>query len=194
MKTKFLDSFLILFFPDGVLKKTISAVSPGNVFVSVFIFTACATSVLIFAVKKYAMPMLEILPAAELLLIVAVYIMNTIVAAALSGFLNWIYSSAVKIKGRLLVSNFLYNFLCRSYLVPIWAAGFFTYLFFADAGDNPAVTGVLICLAIRLLDIEARLVKRVYELRLIQGYLIVFIELLLLLSGFGIGMFLRLAI
>ncbi len=191
MDSEFFNGFLILFFPDRILKRTIREESAFMPLMSLLISSVFFASLGLYCVKKFIIIIANFkihLPAA-LLIILCFYFIAIIVTAALSVFFDWIYTNTVIVKNNRVSANFLGNFLCHTYVFPLWVVVFFAYIMFPKASDSLIVNSLSLALVIRLLDIEARLIKIVYGLRLIQGYILVFMELILVLLGMGIGIF-----
>jgi len=187
MECKFLNGFLVILFPDAVFKKSVSAKTALPALGSLLLFSAFLVGAGLMSMKKFIHPLVDVslpLAAAEIFGLWALFVL---LVAAVSWFLNGVYAGTIRIKGRPLDTDFVGNFLCRAYVVPWWVALGFFYFVFVDRHETTAGILVFVLSSVRLLDIEARLVKVVYKLRLIQGYAVVCVEVLLIAAGMIIG-------
>ncbi|MCP4650553.1 MAG: hypothetical protein GY853_10800 [PVC group bacterium] len=190
MDLKFLSGLLILVFPDGIFKNVVKKEAALKVFFSTAISVVALTTLAVFLFKTYKRPEIIITSHTLFSIIISVYCSIIIIGAALSWFFNWIYSISVERRGWPVGSNFVGNFLCHIYMMPFWGMLIFLYTSIVPKTMNIGWIVVMVFYTIRILDIEARLIKVVYKLRLIQGYTIVFSQLVLIGIGMGLGSFL----
>ncbi|MFH2137564.1 MAG: hypothetical protein ABII88_03515 [Candidatus Omnitrophota bacterium] len=187
MTTKFLNGIMVLVFPDGVFKNTVNNESVIDSFIALFVSNIIMVSGMFYLFKKFKLPELIIPLGTMGLIIVAMYFATILLTAALSWFFNWIYSLAIERRGGPVSSNFVGNFLCHLYIMPMWIFMVLLYSYFNDKIMSVGWVLFIVLFMIRLFDIEARLLKIIYKLRLIQGYTIVFLQLLLIGIGMGLG-------
>jgi len=187
MDSKFFNGFLVLLSPDSIFKRTIKEESAVKPLISLFISCMFFTIVALYLIKKAAKPAVEIIMVQELMFILCAFFSCVLITAAISGFFNWVYSLMIKKGTEVLEPDFLSSFCCHAYVIPLWMFLLFVHIFFSIWYKNIIVIICVMIFIIRLLDIEARLLKTMYKLRLIQGYVIIFIQMLLLSLGAGIG-------
>ncbi|MCK4994084.1 MAG: hypothetical protein KAS13_03450 [Candidatus Omnitrophica bacterium] len=187
MDSKFFNGILVLLFPDSIFKKAVKdedALKPlTSLLFSAFIFSALG----IYVLKKFTYFKLNISALQVFLGIFFVFFVFILVTAFLSGLLNWVYSAALRIKKKKIVPDFLGSFCTHAYIVPLWMFLIFLHIVLYRIQDNVFLLILSIAVIIRFLDIEARLVKAVYKMRLMQGYMLVFLQTLLLFMGSFIG-------
>ncbi|MFH1460023.1 MAG: hypothetical protein ABIG64_06590 [Candidatus Omnitrophota bacterium] len=186
MYSKFFNNFLILFFPDLIFKKIIKEKSPFNSLISLLITALFFSSIGIFIYKKMIIPDLVIFLPIACLIIFCVFFLFILITALISFILDWIYLISFKFKGNNLPSDFFANFMAHAQVTPLWIFIIFLHVIFYAKQIPLIFTLLFVLIILRLLDIEARLVKTVYKLRLIQGYLMVLIQSILFLMGMAI--------
>jgi len=187
MESKFFNGFLVLLFPDGIFKRIIREKDTFRPFISILISSVFLSTLSIFLFKVCRLPQVSIRPNEAVLIVAGVYFLVIVLTAALSIFFNWLYSIAIRLKTQRLSSDFAGNFLCHIHVVPLWLFLVFLTVLTTDKDINGFLLSIAVCFTIRLLDIEARLIKIVYKLRLIQAYVIVFFEFILIVCGIGLG-------
>ncbi|MBU0634291.1 MAG: hypothetical protein KKB82_05965 [Candidatus Omnitrophica bacterium] len=187
MSTQSLNGFLVLIFPDGIFKKTVKDKDITRPLVSLFIASVFLTAALLYIFKIVQAPGLALSPKVSFMAPVFVYFAVIVVTFAVSFFLDLLYTKSIRFRGRLFHSDLTGHFLCQVYVVPWVMFLFFLWSITAQLVLNPASSFIFVCFVIRIMDIEARLVKIVYRTRLIQAYIIIFIEFMLITLGMGIG-------
>ncbi|RKY37621.1 MAG: hypothetical protein DRP78_00530 [Candidatus Omnitrophota bacterium] len=189
MKTNFLDGFLVLLCPDCVFEKCNKQQRFFNALISVFFSNLFFSSLCIYSFFKNNLPFLKIKINMILLLILNLYFIIIICSAILSYFLDRFYPSALKIKGLSMDSNLSKHFLCRIYVLPLWFLLLYIYLIMVSNNNDINIIGYIfiIIMLLRILDVEARLIKVVYNIKLAQAYLIISVEAWLISIGVGIG-------
>ncbi len=174
-------------FPDRIFKRAVKEKRGLQPFLSLFICVLTFAAGGIYLFKVFQFPPVEIRLVTALLIILSTYVISIILTAVLSSFFNRVYSITIKLKGQPIRSDFRGNFLCHLHTFPYWMFLLFLYLLLSDVDIHTGWIVLLVCFIIRILDIEARLMKVVYKLRLIQGYVIVFVELVSISMGMGLG-------
>lgn len=194
MDSKFFNGILVLFFPDDILKRAVNDEDAFKPLTSLLFSAFLFSSVGIYVLKHFTYYKFSISLPQAFLVSLSVFFIFIIVTSAVSGFLNWGYSTTLRLKGRKIEPDFLGSFCAHAYIVPLWL--FLTFLHIVLYGIQDNVFCIVLSLAaiIRLLDIEARLVKVVYKMHLVQGYMLVFLQTMLLFLGGFIGYGLRLFI
>ena len=187
MDSKFFNGILVLLFPDRVFKKAVKDEDALKPLTSLLFFAFIFSTLGIYVLKKFTYFKLSISAVQVFLVIFSVFFIFVLVTAALGGFLNWVYCAAIRIKSKKIKSDFLGSFCTHAYTVPLWMFLFFLHIVLERAQGNVVLIIVSAAAIIRLLDIEARLVKAVYKLRLMQGYLLVCLQTLLLFLGIFLG-------
>ncbi|MDD5747124.1 MAG: hypothetical protein PHO30_07680 [Candidatus Omnitrophica bacterium] len=183
----FFNGFLAVLFPDSVFKKSVNAKTAFSAVGSLSLSSVFLVGVGLFGLKTFVHPNVEVTFLRAVAVIFGLWVMLIFLTAAMSWFLNSVYAGTIRIKGKPLDTDFFGNFLCRSYVIPWWVGLGFFYIAFLDRHESTAGILVFVLGGIRLLDIEARLVKVVYKLRLIQGYAVVFVEVLFIAAGMIVG-------
>lgn len=187
MNSKFFNGFLVLLSPDGIFKRTIKEESAIKPLLSLLISSAFFTILAVYMLKKATNLGVKFLLIQEVMLILSAFFSCVLITAAVSGFFNWVYSLMVKKGSKVLEPDFLSSFCCRAYVIPWWVFLLFVHLFFSSSYKNIIVVVCVLIFVVRLLDIEARLLKTVYKLKLIQGYALILLQMVLLLSGASMG-------
>ncbi len=187
MNSKFFNGILVLFFPDAIFKR---AVDDEEVFspLTSLLFSSMIFSVLgIYIMKNFTYFKFTISVLQIFLVVLIVFFIFILVTSALSGFLNWVYSMTLRIKSKKITPDFLGSFCAHAYIVPLWMFLMFLYVVLYEIPVNVFFLVLFVAVIIRLLDLEARLVKTVYKMRLIQSYVLVFLQTLMLSLGGFIG-------
>ena len=189
MQTKFLNGFMILICPDRIFKNAVKKEAAFEVIISLFVTTLVMTPGLMNLFKIVRIPTFTINGSTLLLIMLSTFCVFILISAVMSWFFNWLYSLAIERRAGLVTSNFTGSFICHMYVIPYWAL--LGTLHSILSGKSIEVWWVLVSVlfAIRLLDIEARLIKVVYRMRLIKGYAVVLAQLLLIGLGMGLGSF-----
>jgi len=194
MDSKFFNGILILFFPDGIFKRAVNVEDAFKPLTSLLFSAFLFSSVGIYVLKHFTYYKFSISLPQVFLISLSVFFIFIIVTSAVSGLLNWGYSTTLRHKGRKIEPDFLGSFCAHTYTIPLWLFLIFLHIVLYRIQDNVFVIVLSIAAIIRLLDIEARLVKVVYKMRLVQGYMLVFLQTMLLTLGGFVGYMLNLLI
>jgi len=189
MRLRFLNGFLVFVWPDLVFKRAIQAESAFEPLVSLLLFASIFIGLGLRLILQFSSYTLNLRFPTALLMIFSVFFIFVLLTAAISVFLNWVYSACIKIGKKKIQSDFLSSFCCHAYIMPIWLFLISIYLFLPSLEKTTLFAVSAVLLMIRLLDLEARLVKAVYGFRLIQSYLLVFGQLLLVVFGASLAYF-----
>ena len=189
MHSRFFNGFLAFLLPDEVFKYTIKAESAFEPLISLLLFASFSTVLGIKLLHKFALYKLSLTFPVALLGILSIFFMFILVTAAISGLSDWVYFSSVKIGRKKINSDFLSSFCCHAYIMPFWLFLLAVYLFLPALEQSSIFLIIAVFFIIRLLDMEARLIKAVYGLRLIQSYAIVFIQMILVVLGISMAYF-----
>ncbi len=187
MDSKFFNGILVLLFPDRIFKRAVKdedAFKPLN---SLLFSAVLFSSLGIYLLKNFTYFKLKISVLQVFLVILSVFFVFILVTSAVSGLLNWVYSMTLRIKSKKITSDFLGSFCTHAYTVPLWLFLIFLHIVLYTTWDNIFFIALSVAAMIRLLDLEARLVKAVYKMRLMQGYMLVFLQTLLFFLGSFIG-------
>ncbi len=179
------DGFLFLIFPDRVFRSIVSKARPYDVFLSLLVSCTVFVSLLTWMVRM-KMPQLVFPWQYIFLAAIFCYCSLVVFSAAISFMTDWIYVTFLSARKLKPEHDFLNNFLCRTLTLPFLAFLLYMHvLFYENIAGGPLL--FLVCiLLLRILDVQARLIKLVYHVRLIQGYTLVFINTVF----FSLGMFL----
>ncbi|MBI4846079.1 MAG: hypothetical protein HY810_06375 [Candidatus Omnitrophica bacterium] len=192
--SRFFNIFFVLLFPDKVFKKIIKDIPVFDVLISLLLFVLLISGWIFKGIDITDFLDITISPAKIILIILAVFFLLIMLIALISVFLDWLYSVGLRVKGQRLCSDFIGSFLCHAQVIPLWFfLGIYFFIHPHMKIHSLSMIGGIIFIA-RLLDIEARLLKAVYNLRMIQAYLVVFMTVLLILLGGMIGNFLNQAL
>jgi len=191
MRSRFFNGFLVFFSPDSIFKYTKKAESAFEPLVSLLLFAGFSTILGLKLIWFFNLYELNLLFSTALLIVFIVFFIFILLNAAISGLLDWIYSCGIKLGKKSIPSDFLGSFCCHAYIMPVWLFLVSMYLFLPDLKQSSLFAIFAVLLMIRLLDIEARLVKAVYELRLIQSYVLVFFQLICIVFGASLAYFSR---
>lgn len=189
MQSRFFNGFLAFIAPDEVFKYTIKTESAFEPLVSLLIFAGISTALGITLIHKFAFYALSLTFSSALLGVFIIFFIFILAAAAISGFSDWIYCSGIKIGKKKINSDFLSSFCCHAYIIPFWLFLLAVYLCLPDLEKSSVFVICAVFLIIRLLDMEARIIKAVYGLRLIQSYLLVFLQIIVFVFGISIAYF-----
>jgi hypothetical protein len=187
MHSEYFNGFLIFLYPDQVLKQTVEKESAFEPLISLLMFSAVITPVSINIADYYALYDLAFPMPILLLAIFAVFFTLILLTAAVSFLFDWLYSTGIRIGKKNIKPDFLGSFCTHAYLMPAWFFLLIIYLFFPALKYNSLFQIAAVFMMIRLLDIESRLIKAVYNFRLIQSYVLVFLQMLLVVLGVSIG-------
>ncbi|MBU1086213.1 MAG: hypothetical protein KKD05_01700 [Candidatus Omnitrophica bacterium] len=191
MRSRFLNGFLVFVWPDLVFKYAIQAETAFEPLVSLLLFASIFTALGLRLIQQFSSYTLNLRFATALLIIFSVFFIFVLITAAISVFLNWVYSACIKIGKKKIQADFLSSFCCHAYIMPIWLFLISIYLFLPNLEKTTLFGISAVLLMIRLLDIEARLIKAIYGFRLIQSYLLVFVQLILVVFGASLAYFSR---
>lgn len=184
VESKFFAGFLVLIFPDKIFKKILKEDISLRTFISIFISMSVLVTFGVYLFKIIRGPAIMVTWINFLTVFSSLYFIVIIASSAISLFFDWVYTLAIKVKNRPIESNFAGNFLCHLYILPFW---FFLIFLFINLKINWWSILLFAGLIIRFLDIETRLIKVVYRLGLIQGYLIMLLEVLFIWVGINLG-------
>ncbi len=187
MNSKFFNGILVLLFPDRIFKQAVKDEDGLKPLTSLLFASFLFSTIGMFVLKKFTYFKLSLSVPQIFLVIFIVFFVAVFVTAAISGLFNWVYSMTILLKKKKIKSDFLGNFCTHAYTVPLWMFLIFMHIVLERVGGNIWLIIVSVSVIIRLLDLEARLVKAVYKMRLIQGYLLVFLQTLLLFLGSTLG-------
>ena len=194
MDSKFFNGILVLLFPDGIFKRAVNDEDAFKPLTSLLFSALLFSSMGIYVLKYFTYYKFSISLAQVCLVILSVFFIFIIITSAMSGLLDWGYSTTLRHKGRKIAPDFLGSFCAHAYTVPLWMFLIFLHIVLYKLQDNVFIIILSAAVIIRLLDIEARLVKVVYKMRLVQGYMLVFLQTMLLFLGVFIGYLIRLSI
>lgn len=189
MQTRFTNGFMVLVCPDRIFKDAVNKKATTEAMFSLFIITMILVPLFINIFKEVRIPSLNVTFSTIILMMFSMFFGLVLFTAGISWFFNWLYSLAIERRGGLVASDFKGNFLCHINVIPYWVMICVLHSIFY--GKEVQIWWVLLSVlfTIRLLDIEARLIKVVYRMRLIQGYTVVLAQLLLIGLGMGMGSF-----
>jgi len=184
MESKFFDGLLVLLSADKIFKKTVREKNVFGSFRALFfsVLILNAAGICLFKILRGQAISFSLYQG--LLLLISVYPLVIVSNGILSLFFDWLYSRTIKIKDRFLSSDFVDNYLVHLYILPFW---FFAVFLFLNIRLNSKWILIPIILLVRILDIEARAIKIVYNLRLAQAYTIIFAKMSLISIGAGFG-------
>ena len=172
---QFFDGFLSFLFPDRVFVSTISRTRPGDAFFSLLVSSSVFMALLVYIIKQ-KMPNMFFAPNMVFLSMIFAYCSLIVFIAAVSFLTDWIYVTFLSTGHLKIKNNFLDNFLCRTFTMPFWVFIFCLHvIFYARIAAGPWLFFMSV-VVLRLLDIEARLIRRVYDVKLILGYTLVFVS------------------
>ena len=187
MDSKFFNGILVLLFPDRIFKRAVKDEDAFKPLTSLLFSAVLFSSLGIYILKNFTYFKLSISVLQVFLVILSVFFVFILLTSAVSGLLNWVYLMTFRIKSKKITSDFLGNFCTHAYIVPIWMFLIFLHIAFYGMQRNIFFIVLFVAAIVRLLDLEARLVKAVYKMRLMQGYLLVFLQTLLFFLGGFIG-------
>ena len=187
MDSKFFNGFLVLLFPDSIFKQAVKDEEAIKPLTSLLLFAFIFSTLGIYVLKEFTYFKFSISTAQVFLVILCVFFIFILLTAALSGLFNWAYSTTIRIKGKKIRADFLGSFCAHAYSVPLWIFLVFLHIVLEKSQENIVLIIVSVAVILRLLDIEARLLKAVYKMRLMQGYLVVCLQTMLLLLGSSLG-------
>jgi hypothetical protein len=189
MQSRFFNSFLVFIFPDDVFKYTIKSASAFEPLISLLLFSSFLTGLGMKLIHKFAPQELNLAFPSALLAVLTIFFGFILATAAISGFSDWLYCAGVKIGKKQINSDFLSSFCCHAYIVPTWIFILALYLCLPVLEKSPIFIIIAVFSMIRLLDLEARLIKAVYGLRLIQSYVLIFLEMSIVVFGVSMAYF-----
>ncbi|MBU1043754.1 MAG: hypothetical protein KJ915_05080 [Candidatus Omnitrophica bacterium] len=189
MRSRFFNGFLVFISPDSVFKNTIKAESAFEPIISLLLFAGIFTAFGLQLIEQFASYKLNPQFPVALLVVFFVFFIFILLNAGISIFLDWVYTVCIKIRKEKLQSDFLSSFCCHAYIMPIWIFLISIYLFLPNLEKTTIFVIIAVLLMIRLLDIEARMIKAIYGVRLIQSYLLVFVQLILVVFGASLAYF-----
>lgn len=187
MDSKFFNGFLVLLFPDGIFKQAVKDEDALKPLTSLLFFAFLFSTLGLYILKNFTYFKLSITFPQVLLISFTVFFIFILLNSALSGLLNWGYSITLRVKNKKIRPDFLGSFCAHAYVVPLWLSLIFIHIIVPRIQNNILFMLISLIVIIRLLDIEARLVKAVYKMRLMQGYLVVFFQTMLLFLGSVMG-------
>ncbi len=191
MRSRFFNGFLVFFYPDSIFKYTKKAESAFEPLISLLLFAGLSMALGLKLIHTFQLYQLNMSFFTALLIVFTIFFVFILLNAAVSGLLDWIYSFGVKMGKKNISSDFLGSFCCHAYILPVWIFLVSMYLFLPDLKKSHLFEIGAVLLMIRLLDIEARLLKAVYGFRLIQSYVLVFLQLLCIVFGASLAYFSR---
>ncbi|MFH1063284.1 MAG: hypothetical protein V1747_10445 [Candidatus Omnitrophota bacterium] len=189
MQSRFFNGFLAFILPDEVFNYTKKAESAFEPLVSLLLFSSISTALGIKLIHKFAAYEFNLTFSLALLGVLTIFFLFILATAAISGLLDWVYFSGVKIGKKKIKSDFLSSFCCHAYIMPFWLFLLAIYLFLPALEKSSIFVISAVFFMIRLLDMEARLIKAVYGLRLIQSYVLVFLQIILVVLGISMAYF-----
>ncbi len=187
MDSKFFNGILVLLFPDRIFKRAVKDEDAFKPLISLLFSAVLFSSVGIYVLKNFTYFKLTISVSQVFLVILSVFFVFILVTSAVSGILNWVYPMTLRIRSKKITDDFLGNFCAHAYTIPLWMFLIFLHIVLYRVQDNIFFIALSIAAIIRLLDVEARLVKAVYKMRLMQGYVLVFLQTMLFSLGSFIG-------
>lgn len=187
MDSKFFNGILVLLFPDRIFKGAVKNEDALKPLASLLFTAALFSSLGLYVLKNFTYFKLSLSITQSLLVILSVFFVFIIATSAVSGLLNWMYSITLRVKSKGIEPDFLGSFCVHAYTVPLWLFLIFLHIVLYTRHDNVLFIVISVAAIIRLLDLEARLVKAVYKLHLMQSYALVFLQTLLICLGSLIG-------
>ncbi|MFH1092540.1 MAG: hypothetical protein V1739_00135 [Candidatus Omnitrophota bacterium] len=187
MDSKFFNGILVLLFPDRIFKGAVKGEDAFKPLTSLLFSAVLFSTLGIYVLKNFTYFKLSLSITQSWLVILSVFFVFILATSAVSGLLNWMYSMTLRVKSKEIEPDFLGSFCVHAYTVPLWLFLIFLHIVLYGKHDNILFIVISAAVMIRLLDLEARLVKAVYKMRLMQSYALVFLQTLLICLGSLIG-------
>ncbi|MCG2712119.1 MAG: hypothetical protein L6416_07345 [Candidatus Omnitrophica bacterium] len=187
MDSKFFNGILVLLFPDTIFKQAVKDEDAFKPLTSLLFSAVLFSSLGLFVLKNFTYFKLSLSVPQVFLVILSVFFVLILVTSAVSGLLNWVYLLTLRFKSKKIIPDFLGSFCAHAYTVPVWLFLIFLHIVMQRSQDNIFFMVLSVIVILRLLDLEARLVKTVYKIRLMQSYMLVFLQTLLFSLGSFIG-------
>ena len=180
MDSRFFNGFLVFSNADSVFERTVENESAFEPLFSLLLFSSILMPISLFLINSFAVYQLHLPLNIIILWTMVLFFFLVLVTAAISGLLDWIYSWTIKIGKQNIQADFLSSFCCHSYVIPAAVFLMAIYLLLPELKQTVYFRVAAVLMLLKLADIEARLLKTVYKLRLIQSYVLLFIQTLLI--------------
>ena len=188
LEWRFMDSLRVLVQPD----KTFGRVLLRRDIVAASVTMGLATSISAVGVmalfKSIRVPSLVIPVGLGAGIALGSWAAGMFLCSAGSVLLDAVYGVALTVNGRPLASDRRGHWCARACITPWWLLFFCLLAWLPLPRVSFLSLAVIIAAALRLLDLEARLLAHVYRMPLMQAYVVVLMEAIFIIIGVMLGM------